>query len=97
MRMVPTLFALLLMPVAALPNSSEAAAAPGLPPTHRGLYAIWYERMPEVMTLPYITGGQVIAQWPVLRAQCGLGTFVPREQRLGNEHQYLPLEQGRHY
>jgi hypothetical protein len=47
-RIVLYLAALLLMPLAALPATDEIATAPVLPPTHRGLYAIWYERMPEI-------------------------------------------------
>ena len=92
MRLVPTLFALLLMPGAALPNSSETAAAPGLPPTGRGLYAIWYERMPEVMTLPYITGGQVIAQWGELETAEGQYDFSPLTAKM-----QMLLEQNKPY
>ena len=87
MRLVPTLFALLLMPGAALPNSSETAAAPGLPPTDHGLYAIWYERMPEVMTLPYITGGQVIAQWGELETAEGQYDFSPLAAKMRVLHE----------
>lgn len=62
-RQVVSLAALLLMPLFALRAEDKTSTASLSPPAHRGLYAIWYERTPEVMELPYITGGQVVLQW----------------------------------
>jgi len=57
------LVALLLTPWFAVHAADEIVPVTVSPPDHRGLYAIWYERAPEVMELAYITGVQVVAQW----------------------------------
>ena len=67
------LTALLLAPLAAPLLTPPSALAS--PPIHRGLYAIWYERVPEVMELPYITGGQVVVQWGDLETAEGQYDF----------------------
>jgi len=61
-RRVLSLAALLLTPLCALQSEDKAATASVPRLTHRGLYAIWYERTPEVTELPYNTGGQVSRQ-----------------------------------
>jgi len=58
-----------------LHSANSVVGALALPPIHRGLYAIWYERMPEVMELPYITGGQVVVQWGELETAEGQYDF----------------------
>jgi hypothetical protein len=85
-RTVLTLAALLLMPLAALPATDEIATAAVLPPTHHGLYAIWYERMPEVMELPYINGGQVVAQWGELEIAEGQYDFSQLAAKMKQLH-----------
>ena len=91
-RIVLYLAALLLMPLAALPATDEIATAPVLPPTHRGLYAIWYERMPEVMELPYINGGQVVAQWGELETAEGQYDFSQLAAKMKQLHdQNMPF------
>ena len=52
------------------------------PPAHRGLYAVWYERHPEVLELPYITGAQVVAQWGDLETAEGRYDFGPLEAQM---------------
>lgn len=85
-RIVLPFAALLLMPLAALPATDEMASASVLPPTHRGLYAIWYERMPEVMELPYINGGQVVAQWGELETAEGQYDFSKLAAKMKQLH-----------
>ena len=58
-RLSPFLFPLVLVGFA--PISSGAFGAP--PPANRGLIAIWYEKKPYLLDLPFIKGGQVVAQW----------------------------------
>ena len=69
------LVALLLTPWFAVHAADEIVPVTVSPPDHRGLYAIWYERAPEVMELPYITGGQVVAQWGDLEKSEGQYDF----------------------
>ena len=59
------------------------------PPADRGLYAIWYGKNQELLDVPYIVGGQVVAQWNDVDKGNGRYDFSPiaRElkelQRLG--------------
>ncbi|MCX7006438.1 MAG: hypothetical protein NTY53_04185 [Kiritimatiellaeota bacterium] len=86
------LAALLPVPLAALCATGTIATASVLPPTHRGLYAIWYERMPEVMGLPYITGAQVVAQWGELETVEGQYDFSQLEAQMKRLHdQHRPF------
>ena len=64
------------------------AAQAGLvePPVHRGVYAIWYERMPEVMELPYITGGQIHFEWADLETAEGQYDFSRLAARMKKMH-----------
>jgi uncharacterized protein (TIGR03437 family) len=36
-----------------------------------GTYAVWYSNAPQVLNLPYIHGGQIVAQWSDLQAAPG--------------------------
>lgn len=63
--------------------ATDSIADGAVPPTvHRGLYAIWYERLPEVLELPYITGAQVVAQWGDLESSEGRYDFSQLEAQM---------------
>jgi len=61
-----------------------AMSAGGQPPNQRGLYAIWYGGKSYLLDLPFITGGQVVAQWADLERQEGLYDFSAIEQKLAD-------------
>lgn len=87
-----TLTVLLMTPFAAPCAADTIASASVLPPTHRGLYAIWYVGMPEVMELPYITGAQVVAQWGELETAEGQYDFSRLEAQMQQLHsQHRPF------
>jgi hypothetical protein len=76
----------------ALCATDTIAPASATPPAQRGLYAIWYERMPEVMELPYITGAQVVAQWGELETTEGQYDFSTMEAQMKKLHdQHRPF------
>ncbi len=86
------LAALKLAPLAALCATDMTAPASAPPPTHRGLYAIWCERVPQVMELPYITGAQVVAQWGELETAEGQYDFSQMEAQMKHlHHQHKPF------
>ena len=64
-----------LPPSAGLHPAAPVVSVSASPLIHRGLYAVWYERTPEVLELPYITGGQVVVQWADLEKAEGQYDF----------------------
>lgn len=94
-RRVLAIATLLLNPLIALPGEDNADNVLVSPPAHRGLYAIWYERTPEVMELPYITGGQVVVQWADLEKAEGeydFGRLAAAMKKLHDQHRVFTVQ-----
>ena len=72
--------------LAALPMALAVPAGAG-PPKHRGLYAIWYYGKPQVLELPFITGGQAIVQWADVHPAEGRYDFSKLVARLKPLHE----------
>ncbi len=49
-----------------------------------GLYAIWYTRNPDVLNLPYISGGQIVLQWSDIEQNEGQFDFAAMDQQLSD-------------
>lgn len=47
-----------------------------------GVYAIWYSNVPEVIDLPFVSGGQIMEQWKVLEPAEGKYDFTVLDQKL---------------
>jgi hypothetical protein len=47
-----------------------------------GLYAIWYTKYPEVLNLPYVTGGQTYVQWATIEPSEGVYDFSLIDKQL---------------
>lgn len=87
-----SLATLLLASLTALHATNAVVTASVTPPSHRGLYAIWYDRMPEVLELPYITGAQVVAQWGELETAEGQYDFSKLSAKMKTLHdQHRPF------
>lgn len=52
------------------------------PAKDRGLYAIWYNNIPQVLDLPYVSGGQVVVQWSDVEPSEGQYDFSKIEEKL---------------
>jgi len=60
-----------------VPNSNG-----GEPPERRGVYAIWAQNKPALLDLPFVRGGQVVAQWGELEPSEGQYDFSELDKGL---------------
>jgi len=59
------------------------APAPNVEPHPlRGVYAIWYTNMEEVLDLPFLKGGQVMEQWATIEPEEGKYDFSAVDKKL---------------
>jgi len=69
-------------PVSAQPPDTTTNPDARLPAA--GLYAIWYTNHPDVLKLPYISGGQIVLQWADLEPSEGQFNFSALDSQLSD-------------
>jgi hypothetical protein len=66
--------------------ATGAHAATTTPDPDRGLYAIWFEKQPALLELPFVQGGQIVLQWAEVEPEPGKYDFSRMDAQLKEYH-----------
>jgi hypothetical protein len=62
--------------------AAPARATSRLPDAARGIYAVWFQKEPQLLELPFVRGGQIALQWAELEPRAGEYDFSTLDAQL---------------